>query len=261
MPRDNAYVEIAESRDRDARSYRIPTDFIYQFANEQAARPMPATPRPTPARNERPTPPVWNLDHVRAALETQGYGEWLPEFIVPGPYPFDEVGFAAGIQRTMFSDRPEHRVGCFVLKFNNRTREWWLEMFQLQSYNEYRNYLNRARKDIAPFNRAEAQSRRRAAARLLQGDVPALQLLLPSIVDDDEIRLQLRGPAHEPLATAKGKADAARDRMDRYRQDRSRIAQSGAPDITLTPETPRGQRAMMAADRRRSQRPRAIRGN
>jgi hypothetical protein len=258
------YYNRRQAEDRARRyGYQVPVEFIYQFTQERDNVPQQAIARNIRAervsRPSRPEPPQWTLSGIRDGLVVGGYSEWVPEFIVPGPYPNSEITIGAFVTRERFGAK-EERIATFVQKFNSRTQEWWLELTNIYNKNEYQSYLRRGRHSEQPFLNAMADAQRREFAREIAGSGP-LQLVLAPVADDGELRAALRAATYNPTRATKDKAERAKARMSQFHKVRAQAALQSAPEITPSPESARGQRAMYAAERRRNQRPRPLRGN
>lgn len=175
-------------------------------------------------------------------------GDWIVNYIVPGPFPMDEV--ACAIEATRQRPNGYTELKIFTFHARRRSGQPYLELLQTFAEPEYASLLRRRHRDITFYYTAQQTFRRRLVAKVLAGGDEIYQLLLGPVVDDEELRLQLRSPKYNPAKSAKSKAELARKRMNDFRQARSEQAREG---VTLTdePETNRGIRAQSANHRRR----------
>jgi len=175
--------------------------------------------------------------------------DWTVNYIVPGPFPMDEIHCAVEATRQRPNGYTELKIFTFRGRRNGRLN-WYLELLQTFAEPEYASLLRRRHRDVTFYYEAQQRFRRRLVAKVLAGGDEIYQLLLGPVVDDEELRLKLRSPKYNPTRTATSKANLARKRMNDFRQARSEQAREGVT-VADGPETNRGIRAQSANIRRR----------
>ena len=203
----------------------------------QTARPaQPAT---------APTWPVWTQEHVQLAMDNHGCSDWTINYLIPGPFPVEEMAAAVEVTRQRNNGLVELKVFTFKPR-RNRNGEY-LELLQSFAEPEYASLLRRRHRNVEFYYVAQQRYRRRLVAQVLSGGADQYQLLLGPVVDDEELRLKLTSPAYK---VSKSKSELARKRMGEFRSQRSQLATNNVA-LAPQPETNRGVRAQSANMRRR----------
>lgn len=193
-------------------------------------------------------------------LRDCGYEDYAVVLEIPGPFPDSQtVGVLECVR-----DNPSGPTGSVQRRYFSFARVGGrdLQVLAVKSEAEYISDLRRRHRDVSHFYAAQADGRRRMAAKILAGGAEQYQLLLTPVVDDDTLRNNLTSPAHRARMASHGeRVKAAAQRMTvikRQMRDANHVS-TAAPE----PETERGQRAANAARRRqetdrRSSRPRGL---
>ena len=169
-------------------------DLELEYDNVPQPNSFVAVRRPTP---HTPPLPVWTAEHIQIGMDGAGVSEWTLNYILPGPYPMDEVSVA--IEATRLRGNGITELKIFTFKGRANRNGPYLDLLQTFSEPEYVSLLRRRHRDMTFYYEAQQRHRRRLVAKVLAGGEEPYQLLLGPVVDDEDLRANLRSKKYKSM--------------------------------------------------------------
>jgi hypothetical protein len=250
---NNSWGDFAETERRVSESLRsnreppVPEDRSFRMntrgtvTGRMSSNPIPAAARPS-ARLA-----YFDRAVAERQLIDQGYDDYAVVLEIPGPFADAQtVGVLECVRQN--PGGPAGHVQRRYFSFARITANDY-QILNIKSEAEYVSDLRRRSRDVSHFYNAQADGRRRMAAKILSGGADTYQLLLTAVVDDDDLRNNLSSREYRrKMASHEERVKAAGPRLAAFKRQ---LRESRHVDAAgREPETERGQRAANAARRR-----------